>query len=369
VALSIDRLTNIIDVPQADLLLISGSLYELDTDQFRKDLNSIDDSEEGIVFDKTHLHNTAVTVAGTTFARTVEILSPYSVQFTPDSQYSVRLVGSNNNIFDVENAILVQNQVQLISNNSAGLITTIQGSGVLPGDITAIAAAVWNELRAGHTTPATYGVEFDGALSTGLVAGIEGATFIKLAATEPSTDKFYEGCVVEIIAGTGIGQHRVCRLYVGSSQRCDIYPDWDVVPDLTSRYQVRRGRVTTSVWGGDSPGGVNPPTVGNIPVRVQTINNDAIQADSFTAGALVAIGGAGWDALAANHVAAGSFGEVVQLIEKLLRNRVVTDPVAGTMTVYDDDNVAILFVTNIFEDAAGTLPYKGEGIDRKDRHT
>ncbi len=121
-ALTIDYLTKIISVPQADLTLISGTLYELDTNQFRLDLADIQDSEDGMWADTIFTHNTEVTVAGTTFARIIEIINGYSVEFTPDSQFSVRLAGSNNNIFDVENGILVQNQVQVIAQNSAGLV-------------------------------------------------------------------------------------------------------------------------------------------------------------------------------------------------------------------------------------------------------
>ncbi len=121
-ALTIDYLTKIISVPQADLTLITGTLYELDTNQFKQDLADLQDDEEGIWADTIFTHNTEITVAGTTFARTIEIINGYSVEFTPDSQYSVRLAGSNNNIFDVENGILVQNQVQVIAQNSAGLV-------------------------------------------------------------------------------------------------------------------------------------------------------------------------------------------------------------------------------------------------------
>jgi len=93
-------------------------------------------SEVGIAFIDPILHNTTVTVAGTTFARTIEIINGYSVQFTPDAQYTVRLAGSNNNIFDVESGILVQNQVQIISQNSAGLIQISSGSGLSAGQDT-----------------------------------------------------------------------------------------------------------------------------------------------------------------------------------------------------------------------------------------
>lgn len=125
-AVTINWITQIIDVPKADLTPITGSLYELDTDNFRLILKDIEDSEAGVPFLDTHRHNTEVTVAGVTYARTLEIINGYSVEFE-DGQYSVRLVGSNNNIFDVENGILVQNQVQVIPTNSAGLVSG--GSG------------------------------------------------------------------------------------------------------------------------------------------------------------------------------------------------------------------------------------------------
>lgn len=129
-ATSIAWATKVITVNQADLSFVSGTFYTMDTDQFRKDLNALQAGEEGMWADTTHLHNTEVTVAGTTFARTVEIINGYTVQFLPDSQWTVQLLGSNNNIFDVGGGILVQNQVQVIPTNSAGLIVVSTGSGL-----------------------------------------------------------------------------------------------------------------------------------------------------------------------------------------------------------------------------------------------
>lgn len=125
--ITVDYSTKIISIPQADLTLIGGTLYELDTESFRLELASIQDSEAGIWADTMVQHNTEVTVAGTTFARSIEIINGYSIEFESGT-YSVRLSGSNNNIFDVENGILVQNSVQIISQNAAGLIVTTSGS-------------------------------------------------------------------------------------------------------------------------------------------------------------------------------------------------------------------------------------------------
>jgi len=132
--ISIEWGTRIISVPQSYLTLISGTLYELDTDQFRLDLKDLEDDVEGMPFPDTHNHNTEVSVAGITYARVIEIINGYSITFE-DGQYTVRLSGSNNNFFDVENGILNQNQVQIISTNSAGLQTVETGvSGLTPSE-------------------------------------------------------------------------------------------------------------------------------------------------------------------------------------------------------------------------------------------
>ena len=128
-AVSINWATGVITVPKADLTLVTGTLYSLDTEAFRQALMDIQDSEEGMWADTMFVHNTEVTVAGTTFARTIEIINGYSVVFEA-GVYSVRLAGSNNNIFDVESGILVQNTVQVIAQNSAGLIVTSAGGTV-----------------------------------------------------------------------------------------------------------------------------------------------------------------------------------------------------------------------------------------------
>jgi hypothetical protein len=124
--ISIDWGTKVISVPQSYLTNITGTLYELDTNQFRLDLKALEDDEAGMPFPDTHRHNTEVTVVGVTYARVIEIINDYSITFE-DGQYSVRLAGSNNNFFDVENGILNQNQVQVIAQNAAGLIVTAEG--------------------------------------------------------------------------------------------------------------------------------------------------------------------------------------------------------------------------------------------------
>jgi hypothetical protein len=143
---SINWSTKRITIPQSDLTLVSGVLYELDVNTFRLDLKDIEDSEEGIVFSSTHQHNTEVTIAGVTYARTFEIINGYTVEFEDTgSAYTVRCVGANHNISDV--FIPGTSEVSLIIGNSAGLI--VSGSGVTSGDIAAIADKILGRNLAG----------------------------------------------------------------------------------------------------------------------------------------------------------------------------------------------------------------------------
>ncbi len=127
-ALNIDYATFTFSMNRSDFTLISGTLYDADTYFMWKQIKAWEASEDGIVFPDAQKHGTEVTVAGTTFARTIELLAPYNGTFLPDEQWTARLSKSNNNFFDVENGILNQNQVQVISTNSAGLIVGADGA-------------------------------------------------------------------------------------------------------------------------------------------------------------------------------------------------------------------------------------------------
>ena len=144
-AISVNWGTRVITIPQADLADLGGGVYELDVDWFRLQLKDQEDSEEGITFPDTHRHNTEVTLAGATYARTVEVINGYTVTFE-DGQYAVNAVGANHNLMDVMNV----NQVSLRTANSAGLIVVVQGSGVTQQDKADIADLVWTELLADH---------------------------------------------------------------------------------------------------------------------------------------------------------------------------------------------------------------------------
>jgi hypothetical protein len=131
---TVDHVTKIIEIPQVDLAPESGTIYSLDSNAFRLALKEWEDSEVGIAELDTHRHATTVTIAGITYARTIEIINGWSLEFE-DGQYTVIIEGSNNNFHDVLNSILVQNQVQVIPTNAAGLIVTSGGAGATAEEV------------------------------------------------------------------------------------------------------------------------------------------------------------------------------------------------------------------------------------------
>lgn len=119
-AITINWPTKVINVPKADLTLIQSTpteIRQLDINTFRLTLKDLEDSDDGMAFVKTHVHQPPVSVGGVQLARVVEIINDYTVTFE-DGQYAVNLAGANSNIGDRVNV----NQVSVRSANSAGLV-------------------------------------------------------------------------------------------------------------------------------------------------------------------------------------------------------------------------------------------------------
>ena len=52
---------------------------------------------------------------------------------------------------------------------------------------------------------------------------------------------------------------------------------------------------------------------------------------------------------------------------KILKNRNETNAATGKQQIYDDDNTTVLLEADAFEDTAGTTPYTGNAINRRDK--
>lgn len=73
-----------------------------------------------------------------------------------------------------------------------------------------------------------------------------------------------------------------------------------------------------------------------------------------------------WESVAANYTNMDTFGGQANFLYLLAHNKTITDPIAGTMTIYDTDGVTPLYVADLYENTAGTQTYRGQGADRRD---
>jgi hypothetical protein len=116
-----------------------------------------------------------------------------------------------------------------------------------------IADAVWDEAQSGHTTAGTFGKYLDTEVSgvgggSGLTALASGtaqaggtSTQIILAAAASFADDILNGCVVNLLTGTGAGQSRVIVDYAGASDTATVSPAWTTNPDATTTYEIVQG--------------------------------------------------------------------------------------------------------------------------------
>lgn len=118
-AVSITWATGVIYVPRLDMPLIQASpeVRQLDASAFRLELKDLEDDAEGMPFLDTHRHVTEVTLSGILYARFIEVINGYTIEFEAGT-YGVSVVGANTNFLDVK----VANSVSLLGNNSAGLV-------------------------------------------------------------------------------------------------------------------------------------------------------------------------------------------------------------------------------------------------------
>ena len=129
-------------------------------------------------------------------------------------------------------------------------------------------------------------------------------------------------------------------------------PEWQV--------QFWGGSGYTRIFGGKLIGGVNDQplkatgTAGDISVLESPV-------DGITA--VVETGVSGLTGPESAQLA------LIDVLKKVMINKFVTDPDTGILTIYDDDDIAILYQGNIFEDAAAGIPYKGDGLERRERLT
>jgi hypothetical protein len=116
-AISVNWQTRVIDIPQADLVLLSGSRYDFPlVSYFKTQARLAEASEEGIVFDQIVNYVPPFDLGDTILAPAVQIINGYTCTFE-DGMWAAVFSEANTNIQNETNV----NQVSIRPNNSTGL--------------------------------------------------------------------------------------------------------------------------------------------------------------------------------------------------------------------------------------------------------
>ncbi len=93
--------------------------------------------------------------------------------------------------------------------------------------------------------------------------------------------------------------------------------------------------------------------------------------DADSADMVLLVEGGATDADISTRMAEASYtapdNDSTLLALKILRNKTISDPTTGILTVYDNDGVTPLLTAQLYKDAAGTENYSGTGVERRER--
>lgn len=415
-AITVDWGTKVINVPKADMVLIQASpeIRQLDVNTFRLALKDLEDDAEGMPHLNTHNHSPPVTVAGVPLARVVEIINGYSVTFE-DGQYRVILVGANNNILDVANL----NQVSIAPTNSAGLanlssleaasfggrvaldITNPNGAGTdfplgtrgFPVNNVADAITICEARGLREIIVLSNMTMSSGDFSDGYAFYGDSPVVLTLtldAATNVTNCTFQNMTIQGTLDGSNVLRECVVRdinFFNGAVYECAL--DGDIV--LGGGIQAGIFDCWSNIAGGgvgDHPnvdmGGSGQSLIlrnfnGGIGIENSTgsdessidMNSGRVVLDPTLTGGTFTIRGIAdvEDNSNGATIVDQTINADTNTLQKILRNKTITDPVTGVMTVYDDDGVTVLLTAQLYEDTAGIQTYQGQGADRRERLT
>ena len=122
-----------------------------------------------------------------------------------------------------------------------GEATEIGSSGIYYVDLTASEMTATGDISIitksteGNTT--FYQLPVEPHMESG-VAQAGTANSITLRSAASATNDLYNGCQIEIVRGTGVGQSRTISDYVGSTNIASVDRSWTTNPDTTSVYAI-----------------------------------------------------------------------------------------------------------------------------------
>ncbi|HXG36514.1 MAG TPA: hypothetical protein VNL15_06070 [Dehalococcoidia bacterium] len=240
---------------------------------------------------------------------------------------------------------------------AGGLITRGTGAGQVNQDangrIDVNIAAISADAVAADNLEAEYdGTGYKDYVRRGTAqAGAAGT--ITLDAAASASDDLYNGLIVAIVSGTGIGQARLVTDYVGATKVATVSPNWITAPDATSVFVLLPwARVDLEFWRGITP---NPLVSGLLQAQANQLGTqgkadvnaevlDVLNVDTFAE--------PGQEAPPATTTLVKKIG----YLYKVLRNKITQDNT--TLKIFADDGTTVDQKAAISDD--GTTYTRGE---------
>lgn len=153
-----------------------------------------------------------------------------------------------------------------------GAVTATNASNSIVGVTMSAASvsAIWDKARASHVAAGSFGQSLQ-LVRDGTAQGGAAST-ITLDASASAVSDFYKNGVLQIIAGTGLGESNLIESYAGATKIATVRTAWATTPDVTSVFVIHPsgldiGRLDASVSS-------RMPSVGGI--AVTTFNADPL---------------------------------------------------------------------------------------------
>jgi hypothetical protein len=137
---SVNWTTRVVTIPLADMTLVSGSNYSLNTDDVWLELRRLEAlPAEGLWAEQTIEYVNTQILSGITYSAIVKMINGYTWD-TDTTNKTISLLGFNSNLLDT---FIPGSGVSVLANNSGGLIIN-QGQSLGQVDLDNISDAVWN---------------------------------------------------------------------------------------------------------------------------------------------------------------------------------------------------------------------------------
>jgi hypothetical protein len=210
-----------------------------------------------------------------------------------------------------------------IEDSSAGSTTLIDKT------LEALTAGyVWDEILTGatHNIPNSAGRRLRQANALVAAEGLAGAgntTTLFNTDLASAVDEFYDDHTFVFTSGDLAGQARVITGYDGTTKQVTFDEPWTSAPAEDDEFIVFADHELT---------------------RDQIV--EAILAKLLSDGA--------------------TFEDTILRVRRHMTNKMITDPVTGVASLYSDDGLTVDETSQMYEDAAGSQTYQGEGAERRE---